>query len=190
MKVIIYSTNHFQKTGTEWFHGCEDISYFLNSFKKEGINKQYYTLTFTYSFEYLDDTVYFAYSYPYTYTRLMRFVSQIQQHPLKATLMSRDTLCETLGGVKCETITITSPSNKLVNYRNRKGVVISARVHPGESVGSWVMQGVLNFLTSNDKVAKLLRCYYIFKIIPMLNPDGVIAGNYRCSLLGVDLNRR
>ncbi len=24
----------------------------------------------------------------------------------------------------------------------------------------------------------------------MLNPDGVIYGNYRCSLLGVDLNRR
>lgn len=24
----------------------------------------------------------------------------------------------------------------------------------------------------------------------MLNPDGVIAGNYRCGLAGVDLNRR
>jgi len=24
----------------------------------------------------------------------------------------------------------------------------------------------------------------------MLNPDGVIYGNYRCSLLGVDLNRK
>jgi murein tripeptide amidase MpaA len=24
----------------------------------------------------------------------------------------------------------------------------------------------------------------------MLNPDGVIHGNYRCSLAGVDLNRR
>jgi hypothetical protein len=24
----------------------------------------------------------------------------------------------------------------------------------------------------------------------MLNPDGVINGNYRCSLAGVDLNRR
>ena len=30
----------------------------------------------------------------------------------------------------------------------------------------------------------------MFKIVPMLNPDGVIHGNYRCSLLGVDLNRR
>lgn len=30
---------------------------------------------------------------------------------------------------------------------------------------------------------------FIFKIIPMINPDGVIVGNYRCSLIGRDLNR-
>lgn len=30
----------------------------------------------------------------------------------------------------------------------------------------------------------------MFKIVPMMNPDGVINGNYRCSLAGCDLNRR
>ena len=29
----------------------------------------------------------------------------------------------------------------------------------------------------------------MLKIVPMLNPDGVVIGNYRCSLAGVDLNR-
>lgn len=28
-----------------------------------------------------------------------------------------------------------------------------------------------------------------FYIVPMLNPDGVVAGNYRTSLFGKDLNR-
>lgn len=30
----------------------------------------------------------------------------------------------------------------------------------------------------------------MFKIIPMLNVDGVINGNYRCNLFGADLNRQ
>lgn len=28
-----------------------------------------------------------------------------------------------------------------------------------------------------------------FYFVPMLNPDGVVAGNYRTSLFGKDLNR-
>ena len=36
---------------------------------------------------------------------------------------------------------------------------------------------------------QLLRDTFIFKVVPMINPDGVIVGNYRCSLSGRDLNR-
>jgi murein tripeptide amidase MpaA len=69
-------------------------------------------------------------------------------------------------------------------------VFLSARIHPGETGASWMMEGVLNFLTSNTSEAQILRDKFVFKIIPMLNPDGVIHGNYRCSLAGCDLNRR
>jgi len=73
----------------------------------------------------------------------------------------------------------------------RKGVIITARVHPGESVGSWMMKGALEFLTdTTSPEAELLRQNFVFKVLPMLNPDGVINGNYRCSLAGCDLNRR
>jgi murein tripeptide amidase MpaA len=51
------------------------------------------------------------------------------------------------------------------------------------------MEGIVEFILGNEKEAKHLRDTYVFKIIPMLNPDGVIVGNYRCSLSGLDLNR-
>ena len=68
-------------------------------------------------------------------------------------------------------------------------VFITARVHPGETPSSWVCQGIIDFLLSDDPAARVLRDSVIFKIVPMLNPDGVVRGNYRCSSLGYDLNR-
>lgn len=38
-------------------------------------------------------------------------------------------------------------------------------------------------------MASLLRENIIFKIVPMLNPDGVIIGNYRTGVFGKDFNR-
>ena len=71
-----------------------------------------------------------------------------------------------------------------------KGIVITARVHPGEAQSSWIWQGLIEYLTSNDPDAICIRKNFVIKIIPMLNPDGVIYGNYRWSLLGFDLNRK
>ena len=69
-------------------------------------------------------------------------------------------------------------------------IFLTARVHAGETVGSFKMKGLIDFLLSDDSEAEILRNNFIFKIVPMLNPDGVINGNYRCSLAGCDLNRR
>ena len=59
-----------------------------------------------------------------------------------------------------------------------------------EANGSFIIEGIIKFLIGNSIVAIKLRNSYLFKIIPMLNPDGVIIGNYRCSLAGHDLNRQ
>ena len=101
-------------------------------------------------------------------------------------------MCRTLAGNRCEYITITSKEKDPNSEKSKakRGVLISARVHPGESNASWMMKGVIEFLVSNTAEAQSLRENFVFKIIPMLNPDGVINGNYRCSLAGQDLNRR
>ena len=51
-----------------------------------------------------------------------------------------------------------------------------------------MLDGLINFLISKE--AEPLRKHFVFRIVPFLNPDGVIYGNYRCSLLGCDLNRK
>jgi len=44
---------------------------------------------------------------------------------------------------------------------------------------SCLFSGFMDFLISNHPVAKTLREHIVFKVVPMLNPDGVFLGNYR-----------
>lgn len=54
-------------------------------------------------------------------------------------------------------LTITSKQN-LETLSKRKGIILTARVHPGESVGSWMMKGAIDFLTDeNSEEAEILR---------------------------------
>ena len=38
--------------------------------------------------------------------------------------------------------------------------------------------------------SNILRSMFVFYIVPMLNPDGVVVGNFRTSYSGKDLNRQ
>ena len=129
-----------------------------------------------------------AYAEPYTFSNLQRYLKSIEKLTTKF-YCSKEILCYTILGNPCYLLTITSPQSS--NRKTPKqGIVLTARVHPGETVGSWMLQGVIEFLLSENKYAEMLRKNYVFKIVPMLNPDGVINGNYRCSFSGCDLNRR
>ncbi|CDW74793.1 zinc carboxypeptidase family protein [Stylonychia lemnae] len=81
---------------------------------------------------------------------------------------------------------------KDLNYMNYQVEIpiITSRVHAAETPGSHVFHGLYQFLTSNSSEAKYLRKFYTFVLVPTLNPDGIVCGNYRSSVAGVDLNRQ
>ena len=76
------------------------------------------------------------------------------------------------------------------SIRKNPVVIITSRVHAAETPSSFVFDGIYDFLCSNSLEAKFLRRFYTFVLIPTLNPDGIVCGNYRSSTSGVDLNRQ
>jgi len=59
-------------------------------------------------------------------------------------------------------LTITSPTTKTAEQQTKKGVVLTARVHPGETNASWMMKGLLDFLLNDSADAKVKRKKKIF----------------------------
>jgi cytosolic carboxypeptidase protein 2/3 len=56
-------------------------------------------------------------------------------------------------------------------------------------VSSYVLRGAVEYLVSNRAESNFLKDHFDIYIIPMLNVDGVVSGNYRTSMAGCDLNR-
>ena len=48
-------------------------------------------------------------------------------------------------------------------------------------------KAVHHFVTGQTDIAEALRKHYIFEIVPMINPDGVIVGNTRWNFLNPNL---
>ncbi|CAH1400634.1 unnamed protein product [Nezara viridula] len=191
MKPVLYSSKAAVDKKLGWHRCGTNITYFRNDNGKDEEDPECtYTLTFQLEFPYDDDCCFLAHSYPYTYTNLQDYLYKLQNHPIKSLHTRLRLLCKTLAGNNVYYLTVTAPQSSEDSLKKKKAVVISARVHPGETPASYMMKGLIDFITGDAKAAQELRERFIFKLIPMLNPDGVIVGNSRCSLTGRDLNRQ
>ncbi|XP_012876998.1 PREDICTED: cytosolic carboxypeptidase 3 [Dipodomys ordii] len=186
MRPLFYSEKEAQSHHIGWQRTGDQIKYYKNNLGQEG--RPFFSLTWTCQFPHSQDTCYFAHCYPYTYSNLQDYLSAVNSDPVRSQFCKIRVLCHTLARNMVYVLTITSPL-KNPDSSKRQAVILTARVHPGETNSSWMMKGFLDYLLGDSSDAQLLRDTFVFKVVPMLNPDGVIVGNYRCSLSGRDLNR-
>ena len=111
--------------------------------------------------------------YPYTYSDLQRHLAELQAQPLRAARMQRSVLARTLAGNAVDLLSVSSAPGEHGSGskgRGRRAVVISARVHPGESNASLMMQGVVDYLTGPSPIAQLLRDTHALLLVPVRPP--------------------
>lgn len=128
MRPLMYSTTDATNNNIGWKRCGENISYFRNDDNNIYSTRNYhqvliddfddddsgnicsFTLTFNVEFQYDNDTVYFAHSYPYTYSDLQDYLMNIQRHPVKSKFCKLRLLCRSLAGNNVYYLTVTAPS--------------------------------------------------------------------------------
>ncbi|HWE39380.1 MAG TPA: M14-type cytosolic carboxypeptidase [Isosphaeraceae bacterium] len=128
------------------------------------------------------DSVWIAHQPPYTTRRLARLLEEVD-HCDDARV---EVIGKTVQGRDLHLITVTDAD---VPDRDKVTVWLQARQHAWESGTSFVMEGALRFVISDDPAARALRRRAVFKFTPMVDPDGCANGQVRFNANGFDVNR-
>ena len=128
------------------------------------------------------DAIWIAHQPPYTTRHLARLLEQVDR--------CDDARIEVIGktamGRDLHLVTVTAAD---VDDRDKVTVWLQARQHAWESGTSYVMEGALRFITSDDPKARALRRKVVFLFTPMVDPDGCATGQVRFNANGFDVNR-
>jgi hypothetical protein len=132
MLPVVYSE---KEAGKGWQRAGFDVKYRASKLNLLlGDRRTYYSLTFTYKFQHSGDKVYFAYAFPYTFTRLLNVMKELGTD--RDDIVKQEVLCKSLSGVEVPLLTITDFSLQ----KEKSRVLIIGRAHPGETHGSWMME--------------------------------------------------
>jgi hypothetical protein len=81
------------------------------------------------------------------------FLNEVEGDPKRRHLLQRKTVCQTIAGNNCDYMLISDFNNG----KEKKGVFLTSRVHPGETMSSFIVQYIIEFLLGNSAIAKVLR---------------------------------
>lgn len=184
----------------------------IDSKKTDEIINNWQTLKFSYSFDNPKEVL-FATSFPYTFTNLLDFLSKQEKklfakgikeqefdYQTKEILLENEQISynrKVLGSSVCglPLILLQITSSKYqdpdlyfpAKHKEKKVIIIFSRQHANEAPSSHFVEAIIAYLLSEEQSAQILRTFFVFIIIPMINPDGVVLGNHRTNFKGVDL---
>lgn len=176
---VMFCSHCAKKKTIPWSYITQNVKYYKNNLSdKTCSNTNFYTLSFVTVFHSEGDYR-LSYTYPYTLTHLYNYVKALQNKSEYENRIKCSELCKTLHKRVCPLLTITNFKSSEEEIKKRKIIFFTSRIHPGETPGSFIMEGIINNLVESSKNAEDLRNSFVFKVIPMLNPDGVREGYSR-----------
>lgn len=119
--------------------------------------------------------------FPFTAEHVSRFIDEHKGNPH----FQVSVLGQTQGGRPLRMFTITDPA---VAESSKRVIMFTALQHDLETTGAMALEGICRFLLSADPRAAGLRRQFVFYAVPMMNPDGIAAGNMYCPV--GNLNRQ
>lgn len=138
--------------------------------------------SFTFKQFFDEDSVWIAYSIPYSYKHAVNFWNSVSHNRF----IKQDTIAYSGEKRPVRLLTIT---DEKVPSKKKRVIFISTLQHGSETSGGFIVEGLIKFLISDSGEAKAARRNFIYKIVPMVNPDGVYGGITRYNADGVDLNQ-
>ncbi|WP_414663011.1 M14-type cytosolic carboxypeptidase [Horticoccus sp. 23ND18S-11] len=128
------------------------------------------------------NSLWIAHIPPYPVGRLQDLLRDLSRLPHVRT----EVIGRSVQGRDLPLVTIT---NRARPDAGKRVVWLQARQHAWETGTSFVMEGAMTFIASDDPAARALRDETIFLFTPMLNPDSVASGEVRFNANGFDPNR-
>jgi hypothetical protein len=129
------------------------------------------------------NTLWIAHVPPYSYARLESLLTEITpSSQARVEVIGKSVL-----GRDLHQVTITNLARP---DAGKKVIWMQARQHAWEAGTSFLLEGALRFVLSDDPAAQKLRDENIFIFVPMINPDSVVLGEVRFNVNGFDPNRQ
>ncbi|HET7178663.1 MAG TPA: M14 family zinc carboxypeptidase, partial [Chryseosolibacter sp.] len=136
-------------------------------FKHERRDPGVLSLTQTFT----EDTAYITDRVPYTPEYNQNYLNTLRNNPYVEVV-------EIGKSDEGRSLKLVKTRSTAEDERKKPCVLIYAREHCDEQDASWVAQGAIDFLASDNSQAKSVRQHCTFFVIPLFDPDGAIAGTH------------